>query len=177
MKTLGQALIEDREKRDESQDQVAKAVGVTQQAYSEWEKGNTTPRGNRLILLANYFGPQSSTAEIIFAMTLQRSAAPRARAFPDGWNVPGKKRIFQLPMGEQSGTGEKDPPPEDSAGLQVNQTPATYIHSFESRQAADIGGGAYESLTRARNAVTLARQVLDDAANQLDLVIAQIPKK
>ena len=46
--------------RDVTQKDVADHIGVTQTAVSHWLTGMTTPRGDTLIKLANYFGTTPS---------------------------------------------------------------------------------------------------------------------
>jgi transcriptional regulator with XRE-family HTH domain len=177
MKTLSQAITEDREKLGQSQEQVARALGVTQQALSEWEKGNTTPRGPRLRALSQYFGDHSETAFVV------EHFLPKSKAtfdFPNMVQVPATANRANSygapPMGAQTGTGRKEPPREDSPDPQANQNLPPYIPSFESRPPVDVSSDVHEALARAHSGVQLARQVLDDAATQLARALAQIPK-
>lgn len=183
MKTLAEAIVEDRERTGQSQGQVAAAIGVTQQALSEWEKGNTTPRGQRLSMLAEYFGPNSDTAHVIahihprsYKHLINNALYVRAedhKALRHGDYPVGK----QTGVGAQAGSGEKQAPPGDSPEPRVNESPAAYIPSFENRAAPTVTSDVHDALTRAQHGVHLARQVLDDAAVQLARAIAQIPKK
>ena len=45
-----------REERDKKQSEIAEFVGVTQQQYSKYEKGDSEIPSPTLILLADYFG-------------------------------------------------------------------------------------------------------------------------
>ena len=58
----GKKLVELRRKK--SQEEVAKAVGITQAALSMYERGERTPRDDVKIKLANYF--ESDVAFIFF---------------------------------------------------------------------------------------------------------------
>lgn len=135
------------------------------------------PRGKRLMLLADYFGPDSQTANVIEHIypksykTQMRNAlqlsAEEHNAFHRGHRG----------MGTQTGAGEKKPPPEDTSEPRAHEAPASYIQSFEARPQQPIAGDVQDALTRAQHGVQLARQVLDDAANQLARALAQIPKQ
>lgn len=179
MKTLPEAIVEDRERLGQSQEQVARALGVTQQALSEWEKGNTTPRGPRLRALAQHFGEGSATYLAIDHLVpkggfIHRGPMNNMVAMPAAEHSALSR---SRPMGTQTGSGEKQAPAEDTSAPRVNENPAAYIHSFESRPGLPVSGDVQDALTRAQHGVQLARQVLDDAANQLAKAIAQIPKQ
>ena len=58
----GKKLVELR--GNKSQEEVAKAVGITQSALSMYERGERTPRDDVKIKLANYF--ESDVAFIFF---------------------------------------------------------------------------------------------------------------
>ena len=58
----GKKLVELR--GNKSQEEVAKAVGITQAALSMYERGKRTPRDDVKIKLANYF--ESDVAFIFF---------------------------------------------------------------------------------------------------------------
>ena len=58
----GKKLVERR--GNKSQEEVAKAVGITQAALSMYERGERTPRDDVKIKLANYF--ESDVAFIFF---------------------------------------------------------------------------------------------------------------
>ena len=58
----GKKLVELR--GNKSQEEVAKAVGITQSALSMYERGERTPRDDVKIKLANYF--ESDLAFIFF---------------------------------------------------------------------------------------------------------------
>ena len=58
----GKKLVELR--GNKSQEEVAKAVGITQSALSMYERGERTPRDDVQIKLANYF--ESDVAFIFF---------------------------------------------------------------------------------------------------------------
>lgn len=59
---IAQSIIADRIARGITQDELATELGVTQQAVSGWEEGKSTPRQDRLTILAEFFGPTSNTA-------------------------------------------------------------------------------------------------------------------
>lgn len=182
MKTLSQAITADRERLHLSQEEVANAIGVTQQALSEWEKGNTTPRAPRLRALSNYFGAESETAYVVdhIAPRGAMGAKPSNLAIMSATEheAIGRSGRGRFPMGTQTGSGEKLPPAEDSGEPRTNSGPSSsYIASFENRQASPLTGDVHDALARAQNGVQLARQVLDDAAAQLARVLAQTPKQ
>lgn len=58
---VGKKLVELR--GNKSQEEVAKAVGITQSALSMYERGERTPRDDVKIKIANYF---ESDVEFIF---------------------------------------------------------------------------------------------------------------
>lgn len=53
---LSKRLFQLRKERNLSQQQVAKAIGVTQKAIDFWEKDINEPKATYIINLANYFG-------------------------------------------------------------------------------------------------------------------------
>lgn len=169
VQNLGAAIAADRARLNISQEQIAAGLKVTQQAVSGWESGESMPRGQRLWGLAEFFGPDSETANLVRELkkvtnaqfNMMRSTGIRA----------------QSPfMGRQTGSGEKQPPPEDTNDIRSNEEPTAYIPSFETRPPQSVSGDVQDALTRAQHGVQLARQVLDDAANQLARALSQIPK-
>lgn len=62
---LGEAIGKDRARTGASQEEAAAAVGVTQQAFSRWEKGESIPRTARLLKLRELFGPDSHTGMVV----------------------------------------------------------------------------------------------------------------
>lgn len=71
---LGEAIEKDRVQSGKSQDDVAREVGVTQQALSGWEAGTSLPRNARLAGLVRVFGIESHTLNAI------------RQIFPKNWN-------------------------------------------------------------------------------------------
>lgn len=55
MSVIGDKIKEARKSKKLSQATVAKAIGLTQAALSEFETGKSVPRGSTLILFARYF--------------------------------------------------------------------------------------------------------------------------
>lgn len=62
---LGEAIGKDRARTGASQEDLADAVGVTQQAFSGWEKGESIPRRAKLLKLWEIFGPNSHTGMMV----------------------------------------------------------------------------------------------------------------
>lgn len=54
--TLGERIIELRNMRGISQNDLAESMGVSRQSVSKWETGTSTPDLEKLVKLANYFG-------------------------------------------------------------------------------------------------------------------------
>ena len=54
--TLSNRLLQLRKERNLSQQQLAKAIGVTQKAIDFWEKGINEPKATYIINLSIYFG-------------------------------------------------------------------------------------------------------------------------
>jgi transcriptional regulator with XRE-family HTH domain len=63
MTTFGELLRVDREKLKFSQEQLAKMLGVSQQAVANWEAGTAHPRRERRARLLQILGPQSELAK------------------------------------------------------------------------------------------------------------------
>jgi len=53
---LNEKLRELRDKKGTSQEKVAELVGVSRQAVTKWEKGQTVPSSDNLIALASIYG-------------------------------------------------------------------------------------------------------------------------
>jgi transcriptional regulator with XRE-family HTH domain len=66
---LGNWLRDHRRRLGKEQDDIAVAVGVTQQTVSRWENGEATPRGRYILPLANALGVsrEAITDQIIHA--------------------------------------------------------------------------------------------------------------
>ena len=62
--TLGEALILDRNKRDLTQAQLARALDVPAQTLNRWEVGGAMPRPHRLMDISRFFGNGSATHEV-----------------------------------------------------------------------------------------------------------------
>ncbi len=62
MSTFGATLKRDRERLGISQDELAKRVGVSQQAVANWESGDSHPRKDRRERLLEVLGPNSELA-------------------------------------------------------------------------------------------------------------------
>lgn len=59
MPTFGELLKIDRERLNLSQEELAKRVGVTQQAVANWENGTSHPRKDRRVQLLQVLGPDA----------------------------------------------------------------------------------------------------------------------
>lgn len=59
MPTFGELLKIDRERLDLSQEELARRVGVTQQAVANWENGTSHPRKDRRVRLLQVLGPDA----------------------------------------------------------------------------------------------------------------------
>ena len=55
-RTLGEALREHRTRCQMTQEFVAESVGVSRQAVSKWERGDSDPSTSNLLALADLFG-------------------------------------------------------------------------------------------------------------------------
>lgn len=55
-RTLGEALKEHRTRCQMTQEFVAESVGVSRQAVSKWERGDSDPSTSNLLALADLFG-------------------------------------------------------------------------------------------------------------------------
>lgn len=53
--SLGEKIVELRKKRGLSQEDLAITLGVSRQAVSKWETGDSTPDTDKIVLLAEYF--------------------------------------------------------------------------------------------------------------------------
>lgn len=62
MSTFGELLKTDRERLNMSQEQIAKMLGVSQQAVANWEAGTSHPRRERRARLLQILGPSSQLA-------------------------------------------------------------------------------------------------------------------
>lgn len=188
---LGEAIEKDRAKVGASQEDVAKAVGVTQQAFSGWEAGASLPRAPRLYKLAEFFGKGSATAvhiehylpqsytehfhtDNMINMSAETHNALRASNENMRRGAMGAKAAKA--MGDQSaGQHEPTPPMASDDQDRVEQPHAPYgIKSFEERSHPSVE--MRDALQRAANGLRLARQVLDDAADQVDRAIASLPR-
>jgi DNA-binding XRE family transcriptional regulator len=56
LKLYRQSKIADDGKLGVTQEQVAKAIGVTKASVSDWEGGKSSPRPHHQVALARYFG-------------------------------------------------------------------------------------------------------------------------
>jgi transcriptional regulator with XRE-family HTH domain len=70
---LRASIAADRHRLNLSQEELAKRIGVSQQAVSSWEEGSTVPRSSRLRALVDAFGDQSLTAQVVAGMVGGRS--------------------------------------------------------------------------------------------------------
>lgn len=172
---LGEAIEKDRARRGVSQEDVAKAVGVTQQALSGWEAGASLPRSARLERLRVFFGPHSETG-LVIRHIVPISHHGRDQVFTQR-DVDLQLRQLKgtKPMGNLTAEQKQSGPPmsTDEPTAHVEQGLPTYgIKSFEERSIPSIE--MRDALTRAAKGVQLARQVLDDAADQLDRALSKL---
>lgn len=82
---FGEAVLARRQELDETQEEVARAVGVAHSVYRSWEKGRATPRGLAMLRLCQHFGwtfPVGDTRPSFHLGPDLRKlvAAPRSRA-------------------------------------------------------------------------------------------------
>lgn len=191
---LGEAIEKDRARTGASQEYIAQAVGVTQQAFSEWKNGKSLPRMPKLRKLSEVFGEESETAKIIkhwrvffsynaqnkdlvlqVGEALQKNYVEAEHLIPT--TVLSRKKLPGPDMGTLTSEPKQSGPPtsSDEPTAHVEQTQAGYgIKSFEERSNPSID--MRDALTRAAKGVHLARQVLDDATDQLDRAIANLPR-
>lgn len=190
---LGEAITADLERYPNiSQETVARELDVTQQAVSNWKTGASLPRGARMIRLGEVFPAGSATHKVIHQLrnhlahgpsgplrgvdptdlagilgasaSLERAGnSARTR---DGFAEPLKwAQESRTSMGEQASSERRR-----STDVVEEHAPSHYIPSFEVQPAADVR----DSLTRAKNGLTLARQVLEDATTQVDRALASL---
>jgi transcriptional regulator with XRE-family HTH domain len=113
MPTFGELLKIDRERLGLSQEELAKRVGVTQQAVANWENGTSHPRKDRRVQLLQVLGPDAAlvrnppTTEFVPAKDMPADLiistpkgdvaidAKTARAFAGG----GRANITSEPVG------------------------------------------------------------------------------
>lgn len=86
MKPLGERLYELRTERDLSQDEVAERVGVSRQAVSNWERGETKPDTENLIALARMYG--MSLDDLVQSTDPSDSSAQNTRGDKSGRRQP-----------------------------------------------------------------------------------------
>lgn len=185
---LAEAITSDREKYGKSQEQIAEASGVTQQAVSGWQSGESIPRRPRLVKLAEFFGPESETARLVNALGVYEqegipAATHRRRDMPMGGDSsqarfsmrPMRTGFRNQAMGTQSGAGDKALPRTESGDDQgPHSKTESFISSFENDRFAEHPQEMIEALTRSLDGVTLARRVLDDAASQIEKALSNI---
>jgi len=109
MTHISKCIINDRQLAGLTQDQLAKRLGVSQQAVSNWEDGKSAPRGKRLQELSALFGVHSQIALL---------------------NQEINKRTHGLTTGIESSTG----PPITTSNPQPSIEPITAL----TQAAADI---------------------------------------
>ena len=73
--TLGEKIIELRKKRGLSQEDLAITLGVSRQAVSKWETGESTPDTDKVVALAEYF---AVTTDYLLRDIAPADAAPAA---------------------------------------------------------------------------------------------------
>lgn len=104
---LGRNIMLLRKEHGLTQEQLANALGISYQAVSKWENGNSCPDISALPLLADLF---SVSIDALFGRETLPTAAPDTRGesehreTPEGETVPGE---------EQPGPGDTDLPERD----------------------------------------------------------------
>lgn len=78
---LSEKLKELRLKNKDAQADIAKVIGVSRQAYNNYEAGIRTPDSNTLVALANYFGV---TTDYLLGRTDTPMPVSSAASFVDG---------------------------------------------------------------------------------------------
>lgn len=104
MNTISQSIVNDRQHCGMTQDQLAKRLGVSQQAVSNWEEGKAMPRGKRLRELSALFGKNSQTAMVTEAITkhtrppetIEDSSSMGRAALPTYANTPVSDPMLAL---------------------------------------------------------------------------------
>lgn len=79
---LGQNILERRKALKLSQEYVAEQLGVSRQAVSKWETGQTEPTAKNLVQLAQLFGITVSELIEPDEISLQAEAAPKEEKKP-----------------------------------------------------------------------------------------------
>lgn len=92
MNELSKSIVSDRQQAGLTQDQLAKRLGVSQQAVSNWEEGKSIPRGKRLRELSSLFGSNSQTAVVTQEINkhTHRSTLESETTMRQSANMPGK---------------------------------------------------------------------------------------
>lgn len=76
--TLGERIGAQRRRCGLSQERVAEQVGVSRQAVTKWESGQSTPSTENLFKLAELFG---TTVDLLTAEPKEETATPEQRAY------------------------------------------------------------------------------------------------
>ena len=87
--TLGEKLFELRKKNGFSQEELAEKIGVSRQAVSRWESGETMPDSPNLLTISNLFGV---SADYLLRDEIENEIAPQKEENPK----PAKKKKIML---------------------------------------------------------------------------------
>lgn len=79
-RSLGEALVEERQRCGMTQEFVAHELGVSRQAVSKWEKGTSDPSTHNLIALAELYGVDAAT----LIKSVERGGSRAAGASSEG---------------------------------------------------------------------------------------------
>lgn len=198
---LGEALAKDLDlMSDKAQSDLAEMLGVSQQTVSNWKTGKHLPRLTKLNKLHDVFGLNSNTGKalehikpraLFFShagtddnLALVDSMKNARRSMPkqtlEGLAARSNSNTRNLHahgMGNQAGSTDNETQREDTTDLEPRAEHETMfnIKSFEVPHHA-TNSEMIEALNRAQSGVQLARQVLDDASNQISRALSQLSK-
>ena len=90
--TTGEKIYELRKKKHLTQEELADRVGVSRQAVSKWENGETYPETEKLIELCKLFGVSSD--DILFGKETQEGNSAEAASSSEKAEEGGKEKFF-----------------------------------------------------------------------------------
>ena len=90
--TTGEKIYKLRKKKGLTQEELADRVGVSRQAVSKWENGETYPETEKLIELCNLFGVSSD--DILFGKETQEGNNAEAASSAERAEESGKEKYF-----------------------------------------------------------------------------------
>lgn len=165
--SIGQALKKLRDTRGVTQMEVAKAIGISQATYSQWEKGDYRPKIEQIVKLAKFFHCSPAELDYRFERAISSLDTGHLAKLYETADTPEKRKKLDR-ISKYKADWISDPGPVSSGVSSLPSSPNTIRNTPELRECIK------DAMLRegVRDASELNRRIGYDSSHSLERLLA-----